>query len=579
MSKSTGNVPTTLSKATLEYARKRLEYKEDPIKFMEECIYIPTPGGSKLIKLYEPQKRIIRSFFTDRNLVLLKSRQIGMSTLSQAIITYISTFYENCVVGIVSRSSDESSDFCRKTVEMIDQLPDWLRPKYKSKSIQYFILDNGCQLHTAAVSPANPGAVFRSKSITLLVIDEAAHILNIEDAWIGIANTLSKAQQSAAEHDIPHGTLIISTPNKSEGVGKWYFSIWSGARLGDNAFTPHKIHWSEIPAFADDPDWYKKQCKILNNNKAAIAQELELKFIGTEDSLFDEATQERLQNGFMTPIENVPIPIPKYKGELHKFKDVKRNYFHLIGVDCASEAGADKSAIQVIEYETMEQVLEFSGRVDPKQMVSIIKMICALCPHNILIIENTGGYGHSVIYDLIYDDDIVYNLYGVYTGAKNTFVPGISTNAKTRPLMVDALYTYVQEDTDIIHSERLAMELLGLVNKGNRIEADKGFHDDLALAYAFCCYVRKYCSDQLGITESVSAEEANQSFTMDSLQIMRSINGDTPFAGLRRQAISTGVEPSNTKNDLDKYIREKVMSGELSGYVNVSSLFGDHYGN
>lgn len=93
------------------YAQKYLEYKNDPIKFMEECIHIPTPGGSTLIKLYEPQKRIVESFLKNHDLILLKSRQIGMSTICQAIITYIFTFYKNCVVGIVSRDAAEASDF------------------------------------------------------------------------------------------------------------------------------------------------------------------------------------------------------------------------------------------------------------------------------------------------------------------------------------------------------------------------------------------------------------------------------------------------------------------------------------
>ena len=248
---------TQIAPETLELARKRLYYKENPIAFIEDNIMIPSPGGDILLKLYDPQKRIIKSFFQHHELILLKSRQIGMSTLSQAIITYLFTFFENCVVGVVSRDSGESSDFCRKTQNMIDRLPDSLRPKYKNSSIQYFILNNGCQLHTAAISPANPGSAFRSKSITLLIIDEAAHIRNIDQAWTGMASTLSKTQIVAAENKIPYGTIILSTPNKTEGIGKWFFSMWSGARTKQNAFYSHKIHWKEIPDFSRDPAWYK----------------------------------------------------------------------------------------------------------------------------------------------------------------------------------------------------------------------------------------------------------------------------------------------------------------------------------
>lgn len=569
---------TQIPPETLRLARKRLEYKEDPIKFMEDCVLIPTPGGSQPIKLYEPQKRIIKSFFQHHELILLKSRQIGMSTLCQAIITYLFTFFDNCVVGIVSRDSPEASDFCRKTQDMIDQLPDWIRPKYKNRSIQYFILENGCQLHTASVSPANPGSVFRSKSITLLIIDEAAHIRNIDQAWTGIGSTLSKVQQVAAREKIPYGTILLSTPNKTEGIGKWYFSMWTGARTKQNAFWAHKIHWTEIPDFVNDPNWYKRQCKILNNDKSKIAQELELKFVGTEDSLFDEEVQQRLQNGFKDPLEIVTLPIPKGRGELHRFKEINRAHYHIIGVDCASAAGSDNSAIEVIEYETMEQVLEFNGKVDPKQLVDVIRLVCAFCPHNILVIENTGGYGSSVIYDLMYDEETNYNLYGTDSGKdKGVFIPGLSTNAKTRPLILDSLYTYIVEDPDIIHSERLAMELLGLVNKANRVEADKGFKDDLALAYGFACYVRKYDTDALGDCSALPDVEAQKMFTRESLKIMMGLNGESPLSAYRKMAIQDGREDPEDKKNMDKYVYEKVMSGEFTGYIDVLSLFGNSF--
>ena len=75
----------------------------------------------------------------------------------------------------------------------------------------------------------------------------------------------------------------------------------------------------------------------------------------------------------------------------------------------------------------------------------------------------------------------------------NTYVPGISTNAKTRPLMIDALYSYMTQFPESVKSQRLALELTGLVSKSSgKVEADSGCHDDIALSAAVCMYVRKY---------------------------------------------------------------------------------------
>ena len=76
---------------------------------------------------------------------------------------------------------------------------------------------------------------------------------------------------------------------------------------------------------------------------------------------------------------------------------------------------------------------------------------------------------------------------------KNTLVPGLSNNAKTRPLMIDALYSYLTQFPESIRSMRLALELTGLVSKtSGKVEADSGCTDDIALATACCMYVRKY---------------------------------------------------------------------------------------
>ena len=502
-----------LTDETLRLAQLKLYYKNNPVEFIENYVYIPEPGESQLMKLYPPQRKIIESFFKDHNLILLKSRQIGMSTIVQAIITYVCTFFDNCVIGVMSKSGPDASDFCRKVETMLDRLPNWLRPPYgDAKSAQQFILSNGCQLFTSCVSPANPGAAMRSRSLTMLVIDEAAHIRNVEEAWTGVAATLSKTHQIAEQNSIPFGSIIISTPNRTQGTGKFYYETWMNALKGENQFTPHKIHWSEIPVFRDDPEWYPKQVKMYSADK--LDQELECKFINSEDSLFAKDIQIYLQNKIDNPDPYSVIKIPPFiagTGELRKFKEINRYKFHIISVDCATLSGSDKSAIQVMEYESSEQMLEFNGKLDQSNLSKIVKLVASLCPHNVIVVENTGGYGDKVIYDLIEDKDCNYNVYGEYEDKENktgTFKYGVKTSSKSRKLMVDTLYSFVTEDYNLIHSQRLMIELLGLVRKSGKIQADTNLHDDLALAMGFCTYVRKYeTSDELGNINDLTEEE------------------------------------------------------------------------
>jgi hypothetical protein len=57
------------------------------------------------------------------------------------------------------------------------------------------------------------------------------------------------------------------------------------------------------------------------------------------------------------------------------------------------------------------------------------------------------------------------------------------------------MYNHVRENYDTVYSKRLASELMTLVNKNGKIQADDGYNDDLVMAYAFCFYVRKYAPD------------------------------------------------------------------------------------
>lgn len=552
-------------------ALKRMEFKKDPILFMESNIKIPTVGGDELIKLYEPQKQVIKDFLEHNHLIILKSRQLGFSTLCQAIVTYICCFYENCIMGVLSRSGDEASDFCRKTEDMIDKLPSWIKPVYKNRSVQSFIIDNGCALWSSAISPTNPSSVFRGKSISFLIMDELAHMRYADISWTGIAPALSKSQNTARLSSIPYGTIFLSTPNRTNGIGKFFYDNWVSAKNETSLLKPIRVHWKEIPEYANDPIWYYKQCSLLNNDKNKIAQELELKFISSDDALFSEKIQEQLQEQTKNfkPLEKIRIPgRPNDKG-LWRINNINKQKFHIMSIDTASESGSDYSAIQVIEYETMKQVIEYRGKLSVKSFIEIIKFVELLTPHNIIVVEN-NSYGNQVVEDLTSDEKRRYNLFGEWkrkSNKKGDFVVGINTNIKTRPLIIDALFTYVTEETECIESERLAYELLSLTSKRNKIEADTGCTDDLVMSYAFICYVRHYCNQLLGNTDPMEGMDGSES-KVDVTHMILSFNiKDSPL-----KTSYAKEEYDIFKQRLDKYICENI-GVNLKGTVDVTKLY------
>ena len=468
--------------------------KRDPIYFIENYVQLELPGGNQLMKMYKPQKRFLRTLLADHHVIALKSRQIGISTLAQAYIVYTCTFYKNAVIGVVSRDGAESTDFCRKVMSMLQNLPPFLRPKFKKDTEQTFILDNGCKFYASQVNASNPGALFRGKAITIAVIDEAAFINKVDEAYTGMAPALMKSQKVAASKGVPFGTLIISTPNRTVGMGKWYYQRWAQAQERETIFVPEKIHWTQVKEFRDDPNWYKTQCELLGNIQWKIDQELEMKFVASSNSFFDSDIILKLNDSEEEP--RSVLNVNRY--QLRQYVQPDPNKFYLIGVDTASEAGPDYSAIQVVDYETFEQCAEFKDHLRVDEFCKVIDLVNKIYPNNMLVVES-NSYGNQVV-EFLTQTGTYYRMYQQKNkNSKNAnanasrYKYGLYTGPQTRPLIVDALYTCIKEDPGLIKAQRTILELIGLIVKGNgRVEADEGEHDDLSFALGFCAYVKLY---------------------------------------------------------------------------------------
>ena len=469
-----------------------LQCKNDFKFFCMNYILLEAPAGDIHFNPYRKQLELTNLIDEFHYLFVLKSRQIGISTIIQAYACWLTIFYDNTVVGIISKDGAEATDFARVIRGMIEKLPHWMKPPggaigpgFNKRTERSFILTNGSKVYASPVNPNAPEKTLRGKALTFLVIDEAAFVTYIDAAWTSIVPALATNQMQARKANVPYGTVVLSTPNKTNGVGEWYFKRYQKAISGSDIFTPFVIHWKMIPELADDPHWYKTQCLLFDNDKKKIAQELDLKFLPTEGSFFDTDTAEEIQNAVSKEKQISKL----YNGEIWRFSKAIPGRFYIMGVDTAPEHGDDKSAAVVFDYETLEQVAEYQGKCKVLDFVSVVKVLAT--EYEGLIVIESNSYGNQVV-EQMNNSEYATQVYKEKRGKEMLF-PGLSNNSKTRPLMIDALYSYVSEYPDMLKSERLTLELTGLVTKTNgRVEADTGAHDDLALAASCAYYVRKY---------------------------------------------------------------------------------------
>ena len=378
---------------------------------------------------------------------------------------------------------------------MIDKLPNWMKPKggqknqrgFAKRSEQSFILTNGSKCFAATVNPKAPGKTLRGKAITFLVIDEAAFVDKVEEAWTAMVPALSTNQKHARKANVPYGTIILSTPNKTTGQGAFYYKQYLNAISNNSLLTPFVIHWRDIDELVNDPEWYKQQCMLFDNDPRKIKQELELVFLPSEGAFFDDETCQKLQELTMK-YKNKERKL--FNGIVYEFENFKKNHPYMISVDTGSAFGTDNSAINVFDYITMKQVWEYQGKLPIKDFCKVVLYAATLFNNGPIVIEN-NSYGTQVV-EYMEDTEFSLRLYKTKVGEK-TVKPGLITSTKSRPLMIDALYSLITEDPSIIKSRRLALELVGLVQKpSGKVEADNGCNDDLAMTAAFAAYVRKY---------------------------------------------------------------------------------------
>ena len=307
--------------------------------FIRNYIFLSLPGGDVKITPYEKQLELLQLVEDHHFAIVLKSRQIGISTITQAYVCWLVIFYKNAVVGVVSKNGDAATKFSRFIAGFIDKLPKWMNPGFDKRNERSFELLNGSKCYNTPVDPKNPGNCLRGEAITFLILDEAAFTQKLEEAWTSIVPALATSQKHAKAAGVPYGTIILSTPNKTTGMGKFFYSRYLKAISGEGRLKPFIIHWKMIKELAKDPDWYSTQCELFDNDPRRIQQELELKFLPTEGSFFDDKTNTILQDNPGDPIEIQKI----FNGEIRVYQRPISGRHYLTGVDTATENGEDKS--------------------------------------------------------------------------------------------------------------------------------------------------------------------------------------------------------------------------------------------
>ena len=232
----------------------RLEFikcAQDPAHFMKKYCYIQHPQKGRItFNLYPFQGKVLNLWKENKYNIVLKSRQLGISTLGAGYSLWLMLFHKDKNVLCIATKQETAKNMVTKVRFMYEHLPSWLKVTADENNKLSLRLANGSQIKaTSASSDAG-----RSEAVSLLLIDEAAFINNIGEIW-------ASAQQTLATGG---GCIALSTPY---GTGNWFHKTWVAAELGENSFLPIRLPWQVHPE--RNQEWRDRQDADLGPRMAA----------------------------------------------------------------------------------------------------------------------------------------------------------------------------------------------------------------------------------------------------------------------------------------------------------------------
>ena len=484
-----------------------------------------TQEGFVPFKLFPRQKEIISAYEKNRFNLVTKPRQAGVSTTTAAYMGIKVGWADEDnpeAVLIIANKQELAFEFLAKIKDFLSQLPRWVwgheyygNPKNEGKTIfltdskKEIKLPNGSRVKAVATSKD----ALRGFTPTFLIMDEAAYIDNGNEVFGAALTALGTGGRAT----------LISTPN---GMDPLYYKTYDQARTKKNNFNIIEMKWYEDLRYnkdlrwskGDDVDaeiyftfesyqkkiadgwkptssWYEEMCMGMNNDTRMIAQELDVSFIGSGGNVISEEYIEfHEKNNVMEPKITMGL-----ENEIWIWEEPQEGHQYIMGVDVSRGDGEDSSTIVIVDFTTMEQVMEYQGKIQPDLLAQIVEEYGELY-EAYTVVDVTGGMGVSTVLKLLefdykrlhYDNQngkiLSARQRELATYNKENKIPGFHATSVRLP-MISNLEFKIRTDGIKIRSARMTSEMKTFIYKNGRPDHMEGYHDDLLMALGMALWV------------------------------------------------------------------------------------------
>ena len=455
--------------------------------FCENYVFIKHPSRGKIqLNLRDAQKEAVKAWIDKRYTIVLKSRQIGFSTLAAAYAFWTAYFWSDRFVVMLSKTEREASKLLSKTKYMYKFLPDWLKkrgPELIQNNVLKMVFDNDSLIES--LPSANDPA--RGESVFLVIIDEMAFLPNPEEAWAAIEPIA----------DVGGRVICLST---AKGEGNIFYNLWMGSQTGTNRFTGIFFPWSANEDRGQDwydaqarelPDWQLHQEYPSNPDEA---------FIRSGRPVFDiEALHrqviEKPQRGYLKELQSGlnSYIYEQNGGNLKIWKLPVHEGVYTIGADVAEGlARGDFSSAHVINAKSGQIVAHWHGHIDPDRFGEILYGL-GYFYNGALIGVESNNHGLTTLTSLHKGN--YPNLYRQrrlnQRNAEASETLGWRTTTLSKPLAIDELNANIRDGVLEINDENTIAELKTFVRDDNG-STHGSPHDDCVMSLAIANQMLKF---------------------------------------------------------------------------------------
>jgi hypothetical protein len=472
----------------------------DPHYFINKYVKIQHPvRGLIPFKTFDYQDQLIDDYMNYRFNVILKARQLGISEISASYAVWLMLFHRNKNILVMASKAETAKNIIKKVKMAIEKLPPWLMIAEQITNNRLSVeLSNGSTIKAIATSD-DAG---RSEALSLLIIDEAAFVKNLEELWTGLLPTVTAGGN----------IIVLSTPC---GVGNLFHKLYTDAETGKNEFHPTKLMWwvhpDRIHDLSDDENrpsphmgfpffktssWYRAEIKKTNMSPREVAQELECNFNASGETFLDPGIIEELGKGTKPPNDR-----EHWDRGLWTWWKPEPTKRYGVFADVARGDGNDYSACHVFDLDTMAQCAEYQGRIPVEEYAELLVMLGNRYNKALLVVENNNvGWSclehiRGLAYENVYYSSKLENGRGeaVHSGwgpSTSDRTQGFTTSQKLRPLVFSKMEEYTRNREIKVFSSRMYKELETFIWENGKPQAMKGWNDDLTMALALACWIK-----------------------------------------------------------------------------------------